>query len=235
MLGGLLVLSLLTASVEERPGARLPLDAPFTDAVAGPVSLGETLGGRPALLVIAYARCTMLCSLVLRGAIEAARDRDTPLVVIGLDARETIDEARRKQAVLASDLGRELPYLVGPRASIDAVAEAVGFEYEWDPRTEQYAHPAVMFAITPDGRVARYLHGVQFARNTVDGALADAAAGRMLSTQAADVLSCFRFDPVSRTAGQRAQLLLRVGAATIFLALLLTVALLVRWERRRQP
>jgi len=231
--------------VDERIGARLPLDTPFTVAGEGTVTLRRYVDGkRPVLLVLAYARCTMLCSLVLRGVTEVARrmplaaGRDYQLVLVGLDARETIDEAARKQAALLVDLGRagdraSWPYLVGDRTSIDAVAGALGFHYAWDPRTEQYAHAAVIFAITPDGRVSRYLHGIQFDAADVSAALTDAAQGRMLSTKAAEVLRCFRFDPASRLAGARAERVLQIGAAIIFLALLGVIAGLVRWERRR--
>jgi protein SCO1/2 len=185
----------------------------------------------------------MLCSLVLRGVAQAAKamslepGRDYHLVLISLDARETIDEASRKQATLVAELGRggeseQWPYLTGTRGSIDAVATALGFRYVWDPRTEQYAHPAVIFAITPDGRVARYLHGVEFAPDGVATALDDARRGRVLSTEAADVLRCFRFDPARRRVGASAQLFLRIGAATVFLCLFVGVVSLLAWERR---
>src|SRR5215203_4666494 len=94
-------------------------------------------------------------------------------------------------------------------------------------------HPAVIFALTPDGRVARYLHGVQFSPDEVEAALRDAKAGVLMSTQTADVLRCFRFDPASRRAGARAQLFLRVGAALMFGLLFGTIVFLVVWERRR--
>ena len=69
-------------------------------------------GRRPVLLVLAYARCTMLCSLVLRGVTEVARTltpapgADYQLVLVGLDPRETLDEATRKQTALLGELGR---------------------------------------------------------------------------------------------------------------------------------
>ena len=228
----LLVLSLFTARVDEHVGAQLPLATPFTSATEGATTLGAALGERPALLVLAYARCTMLCNLVLRGTIQAARGRDVRLVVVSLDDRETVDEARRKQASMREDLGRDFAYLVGARANIDAVANPLGFRYAWEPTTEQYAHPAVIFAITPDGRVARYLHGLSFDPKIVDEALADAAAGRMLTTAAADVLRCFR-SPRTDTAGKRVQLVLRGVATLCLLSLFVTVAVLVIRERRR--
>jgi protein SCO1/2 len=237
----------LAAGVDEHLGAQLPLDTPFLAARGGATTLRPLFdGAHPVLLVIAYARCTMLCNVVLRATAEAARalagngrvaGRDYRLVVVSLDARETIDEARRQDTVLLARIGATdpgaWPYLLGTRASIDAVANAVGFRYAWDPRTEQYAHPAVIFAVTPQGRVARYLHGVQFEPAEVAAALDDAAAGRLVSEKAAAVLRCFHFDPALRRAGARVQLFLRIGAATIFVALLALLAGLVGWERRR--
>lgn len=237
------------SGVTEKIGSRVPLDTPFTETRRGPVTLRQVLDGkRPVLLVIAYARCTMLCSLVLRAVATVARamdrepGRDYDLVVISLDAKETIDEAARRQDALLAELGRgsdpsRWPYLIGSRRSIDAVTDALGFRYAWDARTEQYAHPAVIFALTPDGRVARYLHGIAFEPEEVETALDDAAAGRLLTTPAAEVMRCFRYDPASRRAGARAQRFLRIGAAAIFFASFAFIGLLVAWERRirRRP
>ncbi len=228
------------SGVTERVGATVPLATPFTDAQRGPTALGAFFDGkRPVLLVLAYARCTMLCSLVLRGVTDVAQklERDYQLVLVSLDTRETIDEARRKQAALLANLGHgddpsRWPYLLGSRMNIDAVARALGFRYAWDERTEQYAHPAVIFALTPDGRVARYLHGVQFDPSVVTAALDDAAAGRIQPATAEDVLRCFRFDPATRRAGARAQLFLQIGAASIFVMSCGCIALLIVWERR---
>ncbi|MBA3538629.1 MAG: SCO family protein [Deltaproteobacteria bacterium] len=231
--------------VDERVGTQLPLATPFTAAGQGPVTLGTYVDGtRPVLLVLAYARCTMLCSLVLRGVVEVARKmalvagRDYQLVLVGLDSHETIDEASRKQAALLADLDRHddrasWPYLIGTRAGIDAVADALGFRYAWDPRTEQYAHPAVIFALTPDGKVSRYLHGLQFDPGEVTTALTDAAAGKVITTEASAILRCFRFDPASRTVGARAEKVLQIGAAGIFAMLVTSIAGLIVWERRR--
>lgn len=236
--------AVLRAGVTEKPGSQLPLDTAFTRSDGERTPLRAYFDGkRPVLLVLAYARCTMLCSLVLRGVGEAAKaidrqpGRDYRLVLISLDARETVDEAARKHVTLLSKLGRGdgpdvWPYLVGSREAIDAVADALGFRYAWDARTEQYAHPAVIFAITPDGRVSRYLHGVEFAPAEVTAALDDAAAGKVISTAAVAVLRCFHFDPATRRAGARAQLVLRIGAAFMFVVSFGGIGLLVVWERK---
>ena len=243
-LGQLAPRALTEVSVDERVGAQVPLDTTFQAVGEGSVSLRQVVdGSKPIVLVLAYARCTMLCSLVLRGVATAARamplvpNDDYRLVLIGLDPRETIDEAARKQAVLLEQLGRpgdrsRWSYLVGDRANIDRVASAIGFHYAWDARTEQYAHAAVIFVLTPSGQVARYLHGVQFDPRELADALADARDGRLLSTDAADLLRCFRFDPSLRRAGERAELALQIGGGVVFAMLVGLIVTLVTWERR---
>ncbi len=236
----------LGAGLEERLGAQLPLDTPFVATPTGATTLRPLFDGvHPVLLVLAYARCTMLCNVVLRATGDAVRElvhqgrvpgRAFKLVVISLDPHETTDEAARRQTTLLARIGAgpdAWPYLTGTKASIDAVAQPLGFHYAWDPRTEQYAHPAVIFALTPHGKVTRYLRGVSFAPDEVAEALDDARAGRMIASSAADVLRCFHFDPALRRAGARVQTFLRIGAAAIFTALLALVAGLVGWERRR--
>ena len=232
--------------VDERIGNRIPRALTFDAVGLGPMALGDVLDGkRPVLLVLAYARCAMLCNLVLRGAarvaaaMSASPPEDYRLVLVGLDPRETADEAQRALSTLLALLGRgddprRWLYLRGDRLAIDAVADALGFRYRWDPRSEQYAHPAVLFVLTPDGRVSRYLHGLEFEPIVVETALADARAGRLVTAATAEVLRCFRFDPSTRTAGLRAELAMRICATLIFVMLLATVGSLIAWERRRR-
>src|SRR5262249_38286539 len=130
----------------------------------------EALGnGKPALLVLAYSRCSMLCSLVLRAAAGLVPElgltlgKDYSLVTISIDPRETPFEAGRTRALALAraghaDRAQDWPFLVGAEPEIQRVAASVGFHYAWDARTEQYAHPAVIFAISPEGRVAGYFY-----------------------------------------------------------------------------
>jgi protein SCO1/2 len=154
--------------IDEHVGAQVPLASRFTDTTGADVTLRDVLtpgDGKPTLLVMAYARCKMLCSVVLRGVADGVKagrlapGRDFHLVVVSLDPRETPDEAARVQAALLERLGRTSdrrawPYLVGAPEAVGALARSLGFRYAWDPRTEQYAHPAVVFVLTPDARIA---------------------------------------------------------------------------------
>lgn len=231
--------------VEEHIGAQLPLQTTFTSSRGRPVKLGKLLGaGRPALLVLAYNRCSMLCNLVLRGVADLVRassrklGADYSVVTLSIDPRETPDEAARTQQSVIERAGysgqpERWPFLVGSKRNIARVASAVGFRYAWDPRTKQFAHPAVVFAIDEHGRVESYLYGLRHDPERVE----ELVAGTMTpakSSVTASVLSCFHFDALGRKYGPWVQRLFQMGAVGILAALCLTVVGLWRRERRRR-
>jgi protein SCO1/2 len=249
------------AGLDERPGAQLPLDLGFTDSTGRAVRLGDYFGdGKPVLLLLTYTRCAMLCSLVLRGTGKALAGLDQPpgrdfrVVNVSIDPRDTPHEAARKQAVMLEQIGlagqpERWPFLVGEEAAIRALADSVGFRYAWDARTEQYAHPTVIFAIDPRGRVARYLYGFEFPPRVILEALARARAGIVDPAAAsADaragarpdqrpgigeaILDCFRFETSLRLFGAPVQRVFQGGALVILGVLIMAVALLFRRERR---
>jgi protein SCO1/2 len=230
--------------VDERPGARLPLQATFVATTGEQVALGQLLGrGRPALLVLAYNRCTTLCSLVLRGVSDLLRrfdwvpGRQFSVVTISIDPDETPHEAARtQQAVLdragyPGQTGRWW-FLVGDRQSIDAVAGAVGFRYRRDPRTGQYAHPAVVFAISGAGAVVRYFYGLRLDPAEVRAALSG-QPGAAAPVAGSAILNCFRFDAIGRRYGGLIQRLFQIGAGTVFLVLIAGLLVLSRTNRVR--
>ena len=234
-------------SVEERLGAQLPLAAKFQNTKGKKVTLGSVLGnGKPAVLVLAYNRCTMLCSLVLRGVVDLVRDFEwTPgnqftLVTISIDPSETVHEAARTQAALldGAGLGGQLerwPFLVGDKPAIDAVASQVGFNYAWDQRTEQYAHPAVIFAISPAGKVSGYSYGIRpdplHLRALLEGSSVPSAPKGGV-TEA--ILNCFRFDSASSRYGAQITRAFQGGAAVLVVLVVALIGVLLSKERRRK-
>jgi protein SCO1/2 len=229
--------------LDEHVGARVPAQLAFTDSTGHRVVLADLRDDRPIVLVLAYARCRMLCSVVLHGLTAAVRashhvpGRDVLPVVVSLDPDETVDEAARRQAQLLGQAGlgadrAAWPYLVGDDASIHVLADALGFHYAWDPRTEQYAHPAVVFVLTPDERIAEYVRGVTF--DDLDDAIDRAARGELTPSTARDLLRCFHDDPARRRYETKLQTVFRIGAAAIFAAVVALVLGLFAWERRRR-
>jgi len=233
-------------AVDEHVGARVPLDLPFTEASGRRVTLGQVTLGKPTVLVLAYVRCSMLCSLVLRGVARAVAGlalepgRDYHLVTVSIDPREEASAAAARRDQLVASVGRPIAagawtYLVGAEGPIQKLAASLGFGYAWDARSEQFAHPAVIFVLTPDGRIADYLHGIEFPAAELGASLAVAGQGEVVRSTVADaVLRCFRFDPAHRLYRERIELYLRVGAGAVMAALGSLVGALFLWERRRR-
>lgn len=227
--------------VDERPGALAPPDVALTDQDGRPVRLGDYLDGkRPVLLVLAYYRCPMLCTLVLNGLSEGLRklawtagDRFR-VVTVSIDPRDTPEIARGKRQSYVAAYGRDpgtrgWDFLVGAEGEVERLARAVGFRYRYDERTEQYAHAAAAFVLTPDGRLARTLYGVLYPEATLRLALGEASLGRLSSVWDKVLLYCFHYDPKAGSYVASARNLMRLGGAVTLGAL----ALLLGWLWRR--
>ena len=170
----------------------------------------------------------------------ARTDADSAkLLTSDIDPRDRPEAAGQKQESTLAGLGlpgaRDAwPFLVGDQASIKALADALGFRFAYDPASDQYAHPAVVFAITPDGRISRYLYGVQFSPRDLRLALIEAGLGKTGSIVDRVLLTCYRYDPSSRRYGPSIVGFIRLGGALILA--LMTGLLAVLWygERRRR-
>lgn len=231
--------------LDEHVGDKIPLDLAFTDAAGRRIQLRQLFDGKPVVLVLAYMRCKMLCSLVLHATTEAVRGmklalgRDYRLVTVSIDPGDDAATLAVRRDTLLARAGHagepeRWTFLVGGERPIHALADALGFHYTYDPATEQFAHPAVVFVLEPDGTIARYLQGVQLDPRELADAIRDAAAGRLASRSIAEtVLSCFHFDPSGRAHREAIRRYLQIGGAAIVLMLVASITTLVVWERRR--
>lgn len=236
----------LESDIEEHLGGRVNPSLSFTDPAGERVHLGDaSAGGKPVVLVLAYYRCPMLCGLVLRGAVLGMKKLDWQLgreyraLTVSFDPRDTPASARAKQASTLAGLGRpgvtpgDWPFLVGEEPAIHALADAVGFRYAYDARTDQYAHPAAAIILTPDGRVSRYLYGVTFSARDLRLALLEAGGGKIGTIVDRLILTCYHYDPATRAYGPFVVGFMRLGGAVILLTVAALVSVLLLTERRR--
>jgi protein SCO1 len=228
--------------VLERLGDRVPEDVRFVDSAGRPFQLADALHhGQPVILTLVYFRCPGLCSLVLSGLTRSLRGVDLKLgqgyqaVTVSIDPRETpraAEEAKRGH-LQALGVDPESPawiYGTGTEAEIQRLARAVGFQYTYDEPTQQYAHPAVIFVLSPEGKISRYLYGIDFPPRDLTLALVEASRGRVGTTLDRVLLTCFRYDPASRRYEPYVLGFVRIGGSLAFLALATLLAVLWRQE-----
>jgi protein SCO1/2 len=233
------------ASLDERLGSAVPRDVELTDHRGRATTMGELLDGeRPVVLVLAYYRCPMLCGLTLQGLATAVRELDGGLageyllVTASFDPRDGPADAERARATTLEAAGLPAtgdawPFLTAAPEHSQRLAEAVGFHYAWDARTEQYAHPAVTMVLTPDGTVARYLHGFRPPPLDLRLSLVEAGRGRVGGVAEQALVTCYRYDPASRRYGFHVLGFLRIAGTLVLLTLVAGLFVVVRADLRR--
>jgi protein SCO1/2 len=240
--------ALQDVDVIEHLGDRIPAGLAFRDPDGHKVELDALLGGRPLLVTLGYYRCPMLCNLVLDGLAKAmkgsglAPGRDFQAVSISIDPNEDAQLARETRDRMLRSVGGDpdpgrWPFLLGDAIGSRALADAVGFKYAYDSLSRQFAHAAVAFVLTPDGRVSRYLYGVDVIARDFRLALVEAGGGRVGTSFDRVLLSCFKYDPINRRYAPYVMGFMRIGAGLVFVALATLMTVLWRKElvmRRRR-
>jgi len=237
--------ALRDVGIDQRLGEALPLDAPFRDESGHAVTLGDYFGRRPVVLVLTYFECPMLCTLVLNGLTKALKTmafepgKEFDVVAVSFDTRDTPESAAKKKATYLADYGRVATaggwhFLTGDADAIARVTAAVGFHYKWVPEEQQFAHAAAIMVATPDGRLARYFYGIDYAARDLRLGLIEAADDKIGSAVDALLLFCYRYDPATGKYGAVALDLVRLGGVATVLAIGAFMAVMFRRESRRR-
>jgi protein SCO1 len=228
---------------DQNIGQRVPLDTVFRDEAGRPVRLGEYFGRRPVVLVFAYYDCPMLCTLVINGLSSALAvvslnpGRDFEIVTVSFDPRDTPATASVKKAAYLERYKRAgaaegWHFLVGDQPAIDALTRAAGFRYVWDRDTKQFAHPTGVIVLTPDGRLARYLFGIEYGPRDLRFGIVEASEGRVGTPADALLLYCFHYDPMTGRYGFVIMRAIRLAGGATVLAIGSFIVIMVRRERR---
>lgn len=192
--------------IEQRLNEQVPPDLVFRDETGKTVKLGDYFGQKPLILDLAYFRCPMLCSEVLSGmegamkALPFDAGKEFEVLTVSFDPKDTPDSATAKKAEMLKHYKRATAaegwhFLTGSQASIDALTKAVGFGYHYDPKTDQFAHATGIMILTPQGKIAQYYYGVEFAPRDLRLGLEQASQSRIGTLTDQVLLYCFHYDP----------------------------------------
>jgi protein SCO1/2 len=238
---------LANVDITEHLGGKLPVDANFVDTEGRRVRLGDTFDGkRPTLLVFGYHTCPMLCSLVLDATVRALNDvawsvgREFDVVSISIDPKDTPETAARKRAQVVESYKRAKGapagwhFLVGDETNVRRVTDAVGFKFAYDARQKQYAHPAAIYILTPDARIARYLYGIEYPPSDVRLGLLEASEGRSMSTTERLLMYCYHYDPQGKHYSLVAMNVMRLGGVVTIVGMATLLGVMFARERRRK-
>ncbi len=233
---------LQNVGIAQHLDSQIPADLTFVDDSGKPVKLGGYFGRKPLILNLVYFNCTMLCGQELAGLASAMRlikfdvGNEFDVITVSFDPRETPAMAAAKKNDYVARYGRANAasgwhFLTGQAPAIDALTKAVGFQYQYDSRTNQYAHATAIVVLTPQGRISRYLYGVDFPPKDLRLALVEASQEKIGNPVDAVLLYCYHYNPQTGKYGAVISNILRLaGAVTI---LIIGGMLLILWRLDR--
>ncbi|MGE3807308.1 MAG: SCO family protein [Gemmataceae bacterium] len=248
------LLVLLLAVITTRAGEPLPgalegvgFDPPFNEQVPADLELVDEEGhtvhlrdyfsdDRPVLLMLAYYRCPMLCTMSLNGLTRSLQDlavqrqfrmgQDFLVLTISFDHRETAALARAKKRSHAEQYGHPgadtgWHFLTGSEQEIRRLTDALHFRFRFDERTQQYAHASGLLVLTPEGRVSRFFPGIEFQASDLYFGLEEASQHRIGTpiTDRLALLFCYSYDPTTGSYQMQILNAVRIGGVVTLLAL----------------
>jgi protein SCO1/2 len=228
--------------IEQHLDAQVPPDLIFRDETGKTVKLGDYFGQKPLILNLVYYNCTMLCGEALAGLASAMRlvkfdvGNQFDVITVSFDPRETPEMAAAKKIDYVKRYGRANAaagwhFLTGQAESINALTKTVGFQYQYDAKSNQYAHATAIMVLTPQGRISRYFYGVDFPPKDLRMGLVEASQGKIGNAVDAVLLYCYHYDPETGKYGAMVSNILRLAAAATIL--LLGGLLFVLWRLDR--
>jgi protein SCO1 len=203
---------LKNAGLEQRLNQPLPLTASFLDETGKQVELGSYFHQRPVAMALVYFKCGMLCPQVLHGMAEGLKasgfvaGKDYDVVITSIDPTDSPADASAAKKVFLGELGQSsaaaqagVHFLTGQEPSIELLSGSTGFHYVRVPgpdgKMDQFAHSSVIMFATPDGRMSKYLAGVEFPSRDVRLALVDASQHRIGTAKDIFLLYCCNYVP----------------------------------------
>jgi protein SCO1/2 len=233
-------------SIAQKLNTRVPLDLQFRDESGQVVRLGDYFGkGRPVLLNFVYYRCPMLCPMVLEGTTTSLTHlkfdigKEFDVVTVSIDPRDKVEDAAKLKDKYVRRSGRldsatGWHFLTAHESAIKKLADAVGFQYAYDSRTDQFAHGAALLVLTPDGRTSRYFYGFEYKPRDLRMAIVEASEGKVGNAVDQLLLLCFHYDPNTGKYSRNAMMFARAGGITTVFALGGFIFVLIRKERTKK-
>lgn len=187
--------------IAEHLGNTIPLDLTFYNENSDTVTL-RSLINKPTILSFVYFDCPGLCSPLLSGIADVVSHTDMKLgkdydiITISFNTQDTPEKAREKKQNFVQKIGTDSrgswKYLTGELHNIQAITEAVGFKYK--PMGVDFSHPSAIIVVSPEGKITRYLYGLNYLPFDLKMAVIEAKRGEARPTITKVLDFCFAYD-----------------------------------------
>ena len=227
--------------VSEKINQQVDLGLKFLDESAQPVALKDFFHpNRPVVLNLVYYTCPMLCNLALKGLTKSLSGlpwtpgEEFEVVTVTINPAETPQLAREKKQAYLASYGRPAPgwhFLTDHQGNVKRLAGQLGFNYVYNDARGEFAHTAVLFIMTPQGKISRYLYGIEHQPRDMRLALTEAAESKFaFSPIDRLLLFCYHYDPDARAYVPFAMNFMRASGVLMLLVMIFVLRRLWRGE-----
>jgi protein SCO1/2 len=233
---------LANVGIEQHLDQQIPADLTFRDESGKTVRLGDYFGKRPMILNLVYYNCPMLCGEVLSGLTSTLRvlkfdlGREFEVITVSFDPRETPQIAAEKKKQYLERYGRKgaeqgWHFLTGQQDAIAALTKSAGFQYEYDAKTDQFAHTTAIMVLTPRGKIAQYYYGVEYAPKDLRLGLIEASQNKIGNLVDQVLLYCYHYDPATGRYGAVIMRVVRLAGLATILSLGAFIVIMFRRDK----
>jgi protein SCO1/2 len=234
--------ALRDVAFEQKLNQQVPLDLEFRDESGKHVQLANYFNGKPVILTFVYFKCRDLCPLLMDGLVRSLRalsfsaGNEFNLLTVSFDAHDTPALAAAKKNEFIRQYSRTgaaagWHFLTGDGASIQKLADSVGFHYTYDEHTGEFAHATGIVLLTTGGKTSRYFYGIDFSPRDLRLGLIEAAAKKIGSPIDQLLLFCYHYDPVTGKYGLLITKVVRLAGLATALLLGGFIFLMLKRER----
>ena len=221
--------------VIEQLGDYIPLDTVFINESGEEIVLKDLFQKNiPTILTLNYFECPMLCTLVLNGLAESIEKltlnpgEEYQVITIDINPNESTAFANQKKKNYIAgynlkNIKNDWHFLTGEQENIKKIADSIGFIYYYDEDRDEYMHPAAISVLDPEGKISRYLYGIQFLAKDLKLSLLEAGQGKIGSTLDKIILYCYHYDPYKNTYTLFATNVMRLGGILTIIFLGITI------------
>ena len=215
--------------VDEKIGDSIDLNLEFINEKGEKIQLKSYFKtNKPVLFTIVYYMCPSLCQLHLNSVVKnisriGLKD-DFEFIALSMDHKESFELAQKKKENYFKKFKinqNQFHFLTGSKENIEKISRQVGFRFKWNEKEKQFAHLPVAYALTPEGKISRYIYGVDLDEKTLKLSLVEASQGKIGGAIERILLFCFKFDPTKNRYTLYAYNIMRAGAVVTVLLILI--------------
>ena len=189
--------------ISEKLGQFIPLDVELYDESGNLVQL-KSIINKPTLVAFVYYRCTGICTPLLNDIAKVVEKmdleigKDYQILTVSFDYTERPEMASDKKDNYLSWIKKAVDpngwrFLTGDSMNVHRFTDAMGFYYQQSGK--EWIHPTALIAVSPDGKITRYLYGIHQLPLDVKLAVMEASQGHSAPTISKVLNMCYTYDP----------------------------------------